>query len=229
MSHSKIDRRLITGGCSFSQYCWPTWADYLGRHYDQHIQAGECAVDNATVARNVMARAQSGDHVVILWTGMDRWSPFLNDKWHHTGSIVSHKQYFLDYYHPLERFITSMDYVKLIELHARDIGYKVWHFSAFPWFQGETEPSINPEFKKIFSKYAVTDFYIDDDLESFRNRLGTVLTSHKYNPKDNHPTPWHHWCWLNDIVAPRMSISIDNAMEHQVKSDNDRVLKGDVD
>lgn len=229
MSSQKFNHRLITGGCSFTQYCWPTWADYLGKHYRQHIQAGECAIDNATVARNIIDQAQKDDHVVILWTGMDRWSPFKDGKWQHSGSIVSHKQYFLNYYHPLERFTTSMDYVRLVDLHSQKTGYKVWHFSAFPWFQGETEKLIDPELLKLFSKYNIGNFYIDSDLESFRDNLGAVWTSHKYNQSDNHPTPWHHWCWLTDIVAPYMGISVDRSLEIQVKLDNDRVLKGDID
>lgn len=223
------DKRLVTGGCSFTQYCWPTWADYLGKHYRQHIQAGMCGIDNATVARRIIEQAQPGDHVVIQWSGMDRWSGYENDRWLYTGCVVSNRAFFANHYHRLERFTTSMDYVKLIDCHAQAVGYQVHHFTAYPWFQGEVEKKIHPELVELFSKYAVPNFHIDDDLESFRTRKGTLMTKHKYNQEDNHPTPKHHWDWLVEHIAPKLEINIDQNLENSVQLDQQRVLKGDVD
>ena len=221
---------LHTSGCSFTQYCWPTWANYLGLHYRYFNQLGDCAIDNATVARNLLkAKINTKDHVVVCWTGMDRWVPYTKNGWLKKGCIASHKEYFVNYYHPIERFTTTMDYVKMIDLDSRDRGYSVWHFSAYPWFQGEVEKTIQPELIEIFNRYQIKNLYINQNLDDFKNQLGNVWTNHKYNSNDNHPTPEQHWRWLNQVIAPNIGITIDQDLENRVQYDNSRVLRGDVD
>ena len=221
--------RLVTGGCSFTQYFWNTWADYLGMHYDEFEQTGHWAIDNATVARRVMDTVKSGDDVVISWTGMDRWAPYKNGKWQYYGCIASNKDYFVNHYHPIERFTTTMDYIKMVELDSKVKGYNVWHFTSYPFFQGEVEKEIDPQLVDICKSYNIKNLYIDKDLDTFKTNLNDTTTSHKYNSTDIHPTPNTHWQWLEQVIAPILNINLDSKVKDRVKYDQERVLNGDVD
>ena len=222
--------KLITAGCSFTQYCWPTWADYMGMHYAEHVQRGLCGIDCASISRLVLSTdISSDDHVVIAWTGFDRHSLYSENEWQDIGSIVSNKDYFINHYHSYERFYTMLDYMKLVDLDSKYRGYKLWNFSAYPWLLGETEK--NP-FSKSITKAKnldIKNLFMDFDLESFRNKSGTIITQHKYNDSDNHPTPECHWNWLAEFIAEKCNLELNLDIAERVSYDQRRVLNGDVD
>lgn len=250
----KNSTRLITSGCSCTQYCWPTWADYLGKHFNEYINVGLAGADNAVIARNVMEVASAGDIVVIHWSGFDRFNSFydnrvqdtkmighrltqqwsgLNDTqkggWWHHGAIGS-RSFLADFYHRIERFRTTLDYVKMVEMHSIQHGYQVFNFSTFEWFLAESESVVDPRLVAMHKHSKFQHFYLDNNLEKIRKQTAPIITTHKYNPTgDSHPTPLVQWKWLHDYVAPELKITIDTALEDQVKYDQARVLAGDVD
>ena len=250
--------RLVTSGCSCTRHCWPTWADYLGRHYDNHINVAVSGGDNAVIARNVMSTAQAGDTVAIMWTGFDRFSIFSDDVtqradcpgdfclieqsgmtadklkggWHHRGTLLFNpdlKSFFKHFYHPVERFRQTLDYVKMVQMHGQLMGYRVWNFSMANWFIGESEAEVDARLVEMHNKMKFRHFYLDQNLLDFKAGFDNIKVSHKYAKSDSHPTPLAHWAWLKEHMAPEIGISLDFAIEDQVKLDQERVLKGDVD
>lgn len=224
--------RLITSGCSFTQYCWNTWADYLGRSnaFNEFIQVGQSGIDNATVARNIVNKAIPGDTVVVLWTGYDRWSNFVNNDWEHIGQISSNKSFFVEQFSQIERFTATIDYINYINHHANSVGYNCYHFSAFPFLYGEMKDS-DPELLNIANKYEITNFYCltHIDLHSFQiGRNEEIITSHKYNSHDTHPTPLTHWHFANEIVAKTLNIQIDSSILKEVEYEQNEVLNGRI-
>ena len=95
--------RLLTAGCSFTKHCWPTWANYLGRHYEWHKNLAVGGSDNANIARNIIKNAKQNDVVVVMWTGYDRLN-FFNNDWDYAGCLVGNKEFYANYYSPIERF-----------------------------------------------------------------------------------------------------------------------------
>jgi hypothetical protein len=252
--------RLVASGCSCTQHCWPTWADYLGRHFDEYVNVAIGGADNAVIARNAMSVARPGDTVVIQWTGFDRFNTFSDDAiqmtarsgdtciieqsgmtrdnlqggWQHTGTVRSptpeqNKIFLLELYHRVERFRHTLDYVKMVEMHSQLNGYTVWNFSMMDWFQAEIEKDIDPRLVRMHYQMSFRHFYLRDNLINVRNKLGYLSMSHKYAKTDDHPTPWANWIWLKDHVAPEIGIDVDLSLEDQVKFDQNRVLKGEVD
>lgn len=230
--------RLVTSGCSFSDYCWPTWADYLGLVFDEYLSCGEAGSDNASIARNIIKNTRPNDTVVILWSGWNRhimWSdvlvptPKTNDNnWQYIHAPWD-KNWLVNFYNPTERLATSMDYVKMIDLDSRVKGYTAYHFSAFPWTLGEIEKYPPKHFDKIFNSYHIqNNFLLEENLEDYKIRNGFAKpVCHKYNPNDAHPTPMCQYQYLMNVMVPKFKFDVDlniltavNAHEQWVRAGN---------
>ena len=233
--------RLLVSGCSFTDYCWSTWADYLSKEFDSFANVGTAGGDNATIARAVVDRAKAGDVAVILWSGFDRWSKYKETEsyspsnkhdthWHHLGSIKSDKNFLVNHYHRVERFQTTIDYIQLVDLHSKVTGYTAYHFSAFPFLTGEIEKEVDPRILDIYKKYSITNNYLNEvslfDYQIQNNQY--ILTTHTYhkNSKDNHPTPLTHWEYCNKVIAPKLNLTISTPLEEVMAEQNDLVVHG---
>lgn len=65
--------RLFTFGCSFTKYCWPTWADFLGLEYDFSENWGCPGIGNVGIAQRIAEchskyKFNSSDTIVIQWS-----------------------------------------------------------------------------------------------------------------------------------------------------------------
>lgn len=217
----------MTAGCSYTQYCWPTWADYLSTVYEKHVQLGQSGMDCSRIARSVVdCDLTDEDTVVICWTGFDRFNYMQDDRWQGLGSVLGNKDFFTNYYSCQERFATMYDAMTLVDLDSRKRGYRVWHFSAFPWLTGEIEKLKDAENIKRSQSRDLNNLYMDQDLESFKLNMNDPKTRHKYNPDDDHPTPDCHYRWLKKVVLPILGIDIN--IDDRVKLDQQRVLKGNI-
>ena len=232
--------RLLTSGCSFTDYCWSTWADYLDKEFTHHLNLGIVGSDNATIARSIVATAVPGDTVVILWSAFDRWSKYSNTEvqykkgrqydfhWHHTGSLKTDKTFMVKYYHKVERFQTTMDYVQLVDLHSQVIGYNIYHFSAFPFLMGEIEKTIDPVILNIYKKYNIANNYLDE-VSMFDYMIQNnqdIYTDHQYNTGDTHPTPLTHWEYCSKIIAPKLKLTLTTTFDEVLAEQHNLVVNG---
>jgi len=237
----KSQTRLLVSGCSFTDYPYATWADFLFRegHWDVYENFASPGADNAFIARNIVDHARTGDTVVVLWSGFDRWSRWSEKpshdfrsqacNWIRGGSVRDLKSYMVHYYHPVERFQTTMDYISMVDLHRQLNGYTVYHFSAFPFFLGEVETQVHPEIMNIFSRYNfpnnfVTDLSLYDYMVQNKQEM---KTEHQYNKNDSHPTPLTHWEYCSKIIAPRMNLTLNKTTKEQMMEiQNDLINNG---
>ena len=91
-------KRLITFGCSFTDYSWPTWADIiaddLGCEYENWAMGGG---GNQQIARRALYRYTRGfdatDIVMIQWTSITREDRWLNNRWLCEGSVAMSPTY----------------------------------------------------------------------------------------------------------------------------------------
>jgi len=85
--------RLFTFGCSFTQYHrWPTWADMIGRSFDQFENWGICGTGNAAILYNLMECDQrnkitADDTVIIMWTNTSREDRYVDNRWVEGGNV----------------------------------------------------------------------------------------------------------------------------------------------
>ena len=229
--------RLLASGCSYTSSCWSTWADILGQEFNSYRQLGIAGSDNATVARSIIKQAHPQDTVVILWTSFDRWS-FYSDKpyvmankdktnhWIHNGtSSLKSKEFIVDYYHPVERFQTTMDYIQLVDFHSKSIGYSAYHFTAFPLFGNVVEP-VDTLLPELYKQVQINNNYLlDISLEQFRRENYDLQFSYRYAKKDNPPTPLCHWDYVEQVIAPRLAIKLDPSKKSSIIKEQDNLLQ----
>jgi len=229
--------RLLASGCSFTDYHWTTWADVIGAEFQNYLQVGQGGCDNAFVARSIVSNARANDTVIVMWTSYDRWSFYsnkvnplpknANNHWRHLGSLVRwDKEFFVKYYHKVERFHTTMDYVQLIDLHSQSVGYTVYHFSAFPFFLAETEKIVDPRITEIYNKYEhdiKNNFLISlPSLSEFKEQNHNLIV----NGNDTHPTPLCHWDYAEQIIAPKLNISLTQSRKPSIIKEQQDCISG---
>jgi len=227
-----VDLKLVVGGCSFTNYIWPTWADYASKHYTEFSRAGRVGADNATIARGVIDTAKENDIVVVMWTGFDRWNHY-DKKWHYTGSVVSNMEYFANIFSPVERFTATMDYIRLVNLHAKQNGYTVYNFSAFPLFEGEMGKCNDVDkLLAIYNKYKddiSNNFLQRESLLEYQTRTKQLRKiKHSFDSNDMHPTPNCQYEYFEKFIAPELNIMIDNKVRDHVQYEEQRIINGDV-
>jgi hypothetical protein len=241
---AEITGRLLTSGCSHTRGAWSTWADILGTHYESYKNVATGGSDNATAARAVIKHAKENDTVVILWTSYDRWSFYLeetidtpgvkNTRWRHDGSLHLDKIFFTEYYHPVERFQTMIDYILLIDSHSKVNNYQAYHFSAFPLFSGENyampelREEADPRLVNIYSrvKDKISNNYLEDiSSEDFRTKNFDIITKHTYSDNDTHPTPLSHWEYLEKVIAPKLNVTLDQTKKDKIMQEHENLIK----
>jgi len=234
-----INGRLLASGCSFTDYCWSTWADILGKEFQQYMQVGTGGCDNATIARSIIDNAKPGDTVVILWTSFDRWSGYLdegypmpkdqNNHWRHRGSLLRwDKKFYVDYFHPVERFYATIDYINLVNSHSQVHGYQAYHFPAFPLLLAELYDSADSRNIEIYDRYRnqIKNNYLDETaLSEFRENHYKIRTSNKYSKDDTHPTPLCHWEYLEKVIAPKLNVTLDQTKKDKIMQEHENLIK----
>ena len=193
---------LYTGGCSFTNLYWPTWANYLGHHYEKHVQCGKAGACPSVIARSILNNnIEPGSHVAVMWTGYDRFPIFKDNQWHNLGSVMSDTAFYKRFYHPYERFLALSDAIRLLYLDSKVRQYELFHYSAFPWMLGEIESKVDDniciEAQNIIS--TIPNFHMNNNLEDFHIAVGKIWINHYYFDNDDHPSPTIQWQWLKSM------------------------------
>lgn len=238
---------LVANGCSFTDYCWPTWADYLGLLFPRYKNVGQAGSDNATIVRRQKNVLEENNVCVILWTGWNRhvmWNtegmpvPKNPDNHWQYNYLRWDKNWLVNFYNPHERFYTSLDAIQTVDYQCKLVNCTAYHFSAFPWMLGEIEKNVHPQFENIFKDYNIANNYLlDQNLEDFKveNNFDIKLNT-KYNQEDEHPSPLCHFYYMKNVILPRIKeIDISTiqdklvAIESAAKKHQEHVLNGEAD
>lgn len=144
-----MDNRLFTFGCSFTNFSWPTWADILGREYDQFENwalngAGNCLQLYSLIECHKRNQINKDDTVIIMWTSVDREDRWKDGGWQTHGTVYSgYPPYDGDYVEkftdPFGFVIRDLAVVSSVKHILETIGCR-WHFlSMVPLVDDEQE------------------------------------------------------------------------------------------
>jgi len=141
-----MNSKLVTIGCSYTQYFWPTWATYLGLFYDNYYNYGLCGAGNTyifTVLSNKIASGniKQGDTVVIQWSSLMREDRILtnNTQYIAPGNIknqhIYSKEYVDTYFNPIQKVYELISYITAVRSLAKDYKFTLKMFYMLPpWF-----------------------------------------------------------------------------------------------
>ena len=162
-----MDKKLITFGCSFTEFSWPTWADWMGSMYPNYINLGNGGSGNRAIFHTFMEAYHKGlidkdTDVVIQWTSLLRhdYIPFHKNNYLGLGSVIHSgnysKEYIDNYFNPIQVINETRHYIKAIKtlLDIRRINYTMF-FMLDPWLSdllGEPWHDGAFEFPKAYKR-----------------------------------------------------------------------------
>lgn len=218
--------RLYTIGCSFTQYWrWPTWADALGREFDQFENWGLCGAGNSYMLWSLIECNQRNklgpdDEVWIMWTNTSREDRYVDRRWLEGGNVywtagsglpAEYVKKFADERGYLIRDLANISAAKHLLDHW-GCKYRFLSMVSLTKTNSVTGHGNNPAISDSETQ-DVLDFY-KDTLDSIGPSVqetifgGSWWTSRPGIPdsfdasqRDYHPTPLEHVEYF-DIVAP---------------------------
>ncbi len=223
---------ILTSGCSFTNYRWPTWANYLkewstNKQPHQVVNVGDAGIDNSIITYRMIDylnnRIPSGSvenahdpkdvkKVCVMWTGHERYCPQYKD-------IVTHTdlKYVGEHFHPNERLRNLAMCIDAINLLCQTRNIQCYNFFYF---------DLTCEEKKYLTLMTTGSWNLNyTAFSTYRSNNEPVLEN------DTHPTPKDQWIFARDVVAPSIGLYKWNkeTVPTFVKEHERLVRAGDID
>jgi hypothetical protein len=205
--------RLITFGCSFTDYSWPTWADIIARdlgcEYENWAVGGG---GNQQIARRILYRDQQfgwqpDDLVMVQWTSITREDRFVQNQWIAQGSVALAPHYgakWVKKYWSWHNDVINTAQARITS--ERILGHSLKYQMAMTW--GDGGHLIGDDDK-------ITDFWrsrltVCDQLPSDARPFNGEI-------RDGHPDPawWLHW--VETKIYPQLGFALKDRTRQQVQ------------
>ena len=208
---------IKTYGCSFSQYRWQTWPNFLKIFSKQTVENfGIPGASNEIICRTICKTAKKDDIIVVMWSGFDRVhsdifykkNKFCEGKYNGKSDRKDD-----DYAYSIEQlYDRSVEYIWLANKFCNDNKIKIYNFLITIFELGETK-SIQK-----FSPYLKIDHHTwPMDFQSFRlshKKVGKEI-------KDTHPAPSEHYFYCKKVICPVLEIKTFDIPIDQLKKLDD--------
>lgn len=229
-------KRFFAFGCSFTEYCWPTWADIISKEIPEYYNYGRAGAGNfyifsALIEANKKHKFNSDDLIMVMWTAVDREDRYLNNNWIASGCVYNSidnfydKQFIKKYVDPRGMFLRDCTYLHAARIILQSTNF---HFMSMLKFVSSGEQNISDK-----NADADIESYFKDDIDLILpDVLGTIANGNyvdiakiKANingkiVRDLHPTPIYYLEYLQKIFdCEYSSATIDFVNEHEEKLD----------
>lgn len=97
--YNSAPKRVFTFGCSFTDYCWATWANIIGFELNQKYNcefynfgkpgAGNTYISNLISQVDQVYKFTKDDLVLVCWTSITREDRWKDGRWYCGGNIYS--------------------------------------------------------------------------------------------------------------------------------------------
>lgn len=232
---------LFTFGCSYTNFRYPTYSDFLSPYFDNHFNLGIPGSGNRAIFNTVIENIDNiteNDFVLIQWSSLLREDRiFENNEWK-AGGIITNTPYYNDdwvlkYFNPIQQTKELISYIKsLIPLIESKTKNFKWFYMLEPWesdLMGEPSeiPNILQEKYKLLKETDLLDCLEKISLQN-PNFLGSVESFLSCNSErkliynfdpvlqtmvhDNHPCPSDHFSFSKHIIKFFESDIFDNSI-----------------
>ena len=204
-------KRLITFGCSFTDYSWPTWADIIaldrGAAYENWAIGGG---GNQQIARRALYRYTRGfdatDVIMIQWTSITREDRFINERWRAEGSVFVSPTYRDDFVN--KHWSWNNDVINTA--HSRittELLLKPWlkYQMAMTWHDGAERLVDNTKITDYWRSQLTDCDELPNGVQTFGGRTG-----------DGHPDPQWWLNWVETKMYPRFGWQLKDSTRQRV-------------
>lgn len=216
--------RLFTFGCSYTNYQWPTWADFIGSTYKHYENWGQPGSGNNMIASKLyechyVNNINKDDTVLIMLSSCDRFDYIDNDsKWCTGGNIYGKN-------HTLQGYFTKVAWNQENALYStwynvntmitllESIGCKYKIMKGFDFFSIDGKVDLFD--KEMFKRFRVLNIknHFDsivngDSLSDFHCRKPLTYVF-KNGEGDGHPTITVHHQWVKENMKEFYNPSMD--------------------
>jgi hypothetical protein len=206
-------RRLVTTGCSFTNYCWPTWPWFLASKFDNTYNYAQSGAGNEYIYHSIVdadsdLHLTKNDTVVICWSGYTRFDRFETTPgsfkfWKTKGDWSHWAEASLENEHLSDRGWTkkSINYMLATAryLHAKQIPFV--YSSIYDLYTGisNLDESFLNDIRFIHEHCNFV----------FKEGLTTALHSRRthINLTDGHPSVQEH-SWIATAIANKLNLPL---------------------
>ena len=177
--------RLFTFGCSFTKYCWPTWADIIAHdlqcpYENWAVSAiGNIAIQHKLLECDLKKHFTKKDLILVAWTGWSREDRYYGD-WKPTGNVLTSphykKSFRKNFWHPQNDIVKNMTAI-IVSNRCFDITYQS-HIFDYKQFLNEKQLKNNnlEKFDYLYNSMPPKHLFSRDSNTKFNGLL-----------KDEHP------------------------------------------
>lgn len=160
--------RYIAFGCSYTQYGYPTYADFIGQHFDYRENLGSSGAGNRFIFHKLISSLDAlrregitlteNDLITIQWSGLPREDKIKNGEHEYPccgylGSQGEFSEEYINKYFSIEQsFYESINYIVAAKtiLDSMDVQYKMFNMMDLTF--GESEDFLGEVFyNKLFN------------------------------------------------------------------------------
>lgn len=206
--------RLITIGCSLTEYSYPTWADMAGTHFDEYYNlgnpgSGHSYMLNIFTDANVLLNLGEGDTVIVMSTSFiryDVWLPTGDWGWQGKGNVYTGmpqefvKKYYSDEHNLMQSFSCLKSIKDICEL--KGINFILLKGFSTNFTDYYTNTNVEYYDKELNNLYTIGK---DPMYQILRDRFGEVKGYDWQDLNDTdfpdvHPTIQMHGYFLNTVL-----------------------------
>ena len=208
--------RLFTFGCSFTRYYWPTWADMLGREYDEFENWGNGGIGNRAILERLTEciinnKITKDDTIIVQWSDLHRFDmhkpkPELPEGWAQGGNMLAAPDFdncwISSVWSEQSYIMHTLNFIKLAITLLESLPCK-WYMTSLYDITSDAKryPTAFKNYLPLFSHknfiQPMNSFFIQYDFPK------KTLIDIDYNEQqDEHPTPIAHYAWLAEVLAP---------------------------
>lgn len=226
--------RFFAFGCSFTSWHWITWADIIGKQFeDRYFNFGICASGNEFIFHRLteaVARfnINQKDLVIICWTNFAREDRWING-WKTSGNIFTQdfydKKFIEKYFNIKGSLIKTASFISGASHILNNLGCEYLFSSAFPMTQVDQYSDLftNHEHDDVFSVYqkyfdliqpSMTEYLYGNNI--WENPDPIMIKYFEKDKKpwaDHHPNVLQHLKYVNDILLPKLKNKLEMSKE----------------
>lgn len=157
---------------------WPTWADILGKQFDEYQNwgvsgGGNALILNSLIECHIKNKITKHDTVGIMWTNVAREDRYINGKWQAVGNLFNPTQNFYDHnfiknYVDLRGcYLRDLSAIQSVKMILDSVGCKYFFLSMIPI----------GKYDDVVKNNQYSSQSIDDLLYAYRDTLQSIKLS----------------------------------------------------